>query len=143
MPKNKKMGRAIREAREQNALTQEDLAKRMNVSQGTVSNWERGHEPDKQTQAKLKSILGQNLFGARPRDSVDTSIVSEWLSKARQDADLTVPQLAEKSRLSVPTIYNIEAGRAQNPRQRTIELLEKAVGKKFEAEFQKSIKEAS
>ena len=61
MPKNKKMGRAIREAREQNALTQEDLAKRMNVSQGTVSNWERGHEPDKQTQAKLKSILGQTV----------------------------------------------------------------------------------
>ena len=56
---------------------------------------------------------------------------------------MTAAQLAEKSGLSVPTIYNIEAGKAQNPRPRTIRLLEKAVGKKFEAEFQKSLKEAS
>ena len=35
---------AIREAREAHAWTQSELAKRMTVSQGTVSFWERGIE---------------------------------------------------------------------------------------------------
>ena len=56
---------------------------------------------------------------------------------------MTAAQLAEKARVSVPTIYNIEAGRAQNPRRRTIELLEKAVGKNFEREFEEEVRKAS
>jgi len=56
---------------------------------------------------------------------------------------MTAAQLAEKSGLSVPTIYNIEAGRAENPRRRTIERLEKALGKKFEKEFEDEVRQAS
>ena len=38
----KKIGKAIRDARNQNALTQEELAKKLNVSTGLVSQWETG-----------------------------------------------------------------------------------------------------
>ena len=56
---------------------------------------------------------------------------------------MTRAQLAEKSGLSVLTIYNIEKGKAENPRRRTIERLEKAFGKAFEKEFEDEVRQAS
>jgi len=143
--KSEAIGRAIREARKQNALSQEELAEKLKVSQGSISNWERGEqEPDEDTKARLQSVLGANFLSVGQReDAGGPSIVSAWLSKARQEADLTVAQVAQKSGLSAPTIYSIEAGKAQNPRQRTMALLEKALGRKFDPEFQASVKEAS
>jgi transcriptional regulator with XRE-family HTH domain len=51
--------------------------------------------------------------------------------------------LAEGAGLSVPTIYWIEAGKAENPRPRTIERLEKALGKKLDKEFEEEVQESS
>jgi transcriptional regulator with XRE-family HTH domain len=140
----KQVGNAIREARKQNALTQEELAKKIGVVQGTLSLWENGkHEPDEDSKAKLRTVLGTNFLGSGSEDADASSVLAEWLSRVRQEKNMTVAQVAERAGLSVPTIYGIEAGKSQNPRQRTVRLLEKAVGKKFEAEFQKSLKEAS
>lgn len=139
------VGDAIRAARKQNALTQKELADKLGLTQATVSNWETGKlEPDSTAQQKLKSILGDGIFsdGARAVAG-EASVLAAWLSKVRQEKGLTVAQLAEKSNLSLPTIYNIEAGRAQNPRPRTIERLEKALSKKLESEFQDEVKRAS
>lgn len=89
------------------------------------------------------SILGTD-FSVGGEGNLDaSSVLSAWLSKARQNRAMTVAQLAERSGLSIPTIYNIEAGKAENPRERTIRSLEKALGKEFEAEFQASLKRAS
>ena len=139
----RKIGKAIREARKQNALTQQELAKKIGVAQGTLSLWENGrHEPDEELKAKLQKVLGANFLSSNRDESESSSILSEWLSRVRQEKNMTVAELAEKSGVAVPTIYYIEAGRAQNPRQRTISLLEKAVHKKFESEFLKTLKEA-
>jgi transcriptional regulator with XRE-family HTH domain len=139
------VGKVIRAARKQNALSQKELAAKLNLGQATISNWEnRKVEPDDAQKGKLQSILGADLFSQELSGQPDeSSVLAAWLSKARQGAHLTVAQLAERARLSLPTIYNIEAGRAQNPRRRTIELLEKAVGKKFEREFQEEVRRAS
>lgn len=139
------IGDVIRAARKQNALTQKELAARLGVTQATISNWEVGKaEPDETQKEKLQSIFGAEVFSEKPTaQPEESSVLAAWLSKARQEAHLTVAQLAERSRLSLPTIYNIEAGRAQNPRSRTIELLEKAVGKQFEQEFQEEVRKAS
>ena len=139
------VGEAIRVARKKNALRQTELAEKLGVSQGTICNWELGKgEPDFPAKQKLKSILGTDLFtGEKSGSSDETSVLAAWLSKARQEAGMTVAQLAEKSRLSIPTIYGIEAGRAENPRRRTINLHESALGKKFEAEFQEELRESS
>jgi transcriptional regulator with XRE-family HTH domain len=139
-----KFGKAIRDARNDNALTQRDLAAKLGVGRTKVFNWETGkREPDEKEKAKLQSILGANFLVAGRDDANASSVLSEWLSRVRQEKKMTVAELAEESGLSAQTIYDIEAGKAQNPRQRTIRLLEKAVGKKFEDEFQKSLKEAS
>ena len=145
MPTKNNIGEAIRNARKKNALSQTELAEKMNVAQGTISNWEVGKgEPDSSAKQKLKSILGANLFtGEMSGLSDETSVLAAWLSKARQEAGMTIAQVAEKSGLSLPSIYNIEGGRAQNPRRRTIELLEKALGKKFGAEFEEEVRKAS
>ncbi len=139
------IGDVIRAARKQNALSQKELAAKLEVTQGTISNWEVGKvEPDEAQKEKLQSVLGADIFSQKTTGQAEeSSVLAAWLSKARQEAHLTVTQLAEQSRLSLPTIYNIEAGRAPNPRRRTIELLEKAVGKKFEQEFQEEVKKAS
>jgi transcriptional regulator with XRE-family HTH domain len=140
-----KIGDLIRAARKQNALSQKELASKLEVTQGTISNWEIGKaEPDEEQKEKLQSVLGADIFSLKQTGQAEeSSVLAAWLSKARQEAGLTVGQLAEKSRLSLPTVYNIEAGRAQNPRRRTIDLLEKAVGKKFEQEFQEEVRKAS
>jgi len=136
---------AIRLARKQNALSQAELAGKVGATQATISNWETGkQEPDPTTLKKLQEILGADFFTEGKAGQSDaSSVLAEWLSKTRQQAAMTVAQLAKKSGLSVPTIYNIEAGRAENPRRRTIERLEKAVGKTFEKEFEDELRQAS
>src|ERR1039457_897985 len=136
------IGEIIRAARKNDALSQSDLAKKLDVTQATVSNWEIGKSgPDKIEKERLQSILGADIFLQEPVGQVsEHSAFAAWLQKARQEADLTVAELAVKSELSQPLIYNIENGRAQNPRLRTIERLEKALGKKFGKEFQDEVR---
>jgi transcriptional regulator with XRE-family HTH domain len=118
------IGDAIRVARKQNALTQKELASKLNITQATISNWEIGRgEPDDANKERLQSILGAGTLSQKTTGQQDeSSVLAAWLSRARQEVHMTVAQLAQKARVSVPTIYNIEAGRAQNPRRRTIEL---------------------
>ena len=48
----------IKEMRERAGLKQSELAKELEISQGTLSNWERGiHDPDNQTLAKLAQMF--------------------------------------------------------------------------------------
>jgi transcriptional regulator with XRE-family HTH domain len=51
----KKLGQAIRDARNQNALTQQELADKLSVTQGTIHNWEAGrHDPSEDDMDKLQ-----------------------------------------------------------------------------------------
>jgi transcriptional regulator with XRE-family HTH domain len=51
-----------------------------------------------------------------------------WLYATRTKKGLDPAKLAEISGVSIPQIYNIEAGRSQNPQNRTRERLAKALG---------------
>ncbi len=145
MTAKKTIGEAIRVARQQNALSQKELASKVGVTQATVSFWESGKgEPDETHKEKLQTILGADTLTQKLTGQQDeSSVLAAWLSRARQEAHMTVAQLAEKANLSGQAIYNIEAGRAQNPRRRTIQLLEKSLGKKFEQEFEEEIRKTS
>ena len=49
----------LRQMRERVNLRQEDVARRMNVDQGTVSKWEKGvHIPPRKYHKKLARIYG-------------------------------------------------------------------------------------
>lgn len=134
------LGDRLRIRREANGLSQTDLALKMGVSQGRISQWERGSQPPHEQLEKLDSILGEVLQreATAPQGS---SAVGAWLSKARLKANLTVNELATKAGVSPATIYNLENGRAENPHPRTIKALEEALGNRLESEEQ--VKEAS
>jgi len=87
----------IRMARKQNALSQAELAAKVAVTQGTISNWEVGkQEPEPGILKKLQEVLGADLFTAGKTGPADaTSVLAEWLSKTRQQAAMTAAQLAE------------------------------------------------
>jgi len=53
---------------------------------------------------------------------------------------MSVPELAEKSNVSIPAIYNIESGRISNPREITIKKLESALGNTLSSEAKVEIK---
>jgi len=55
---------------------------------------------------------------------------------------MTPAELAEKSGISIPAVYNIESGRTEFPRQSTLAKLEKALGKKFDPEIAEEVREA-
>jgi len=48
----------VKELREEKALKQVELAQMLEISQGTLSNWERGvHDPDNETLGRLAQIF--------------------------------------------------------------------------------------
>jgi transcriptional regulator with XRE-family HTH domain len=133
--KSENVGSLLRERRLANALNQTELGERLKVSQATVSLWEQGKGAPKSDQLeKLNEILGGLTAASESVTEAESQTpVAAWLSRALVKKDLTVGELAAKADVSVPTVYNILSGRAQNPHPRTISALEKALGDTFES----------
>lgn len=55
-------GKILKEKRHQAGITQEELAKRLNVSRSAISNWEIGRNyPDIHTLVEISTSLGVSL----------------------------------------------------------------------------------
>jgi transcriptional regulator with XRE-family HTH domain len=123
----------IRERRLANGLSQAELAARLSVTQPLISFWEKGKsKPDAEQLGLLEGILG-GITKVEEGAEEAQSPISAWLSRAMATKKLTATELAAKAEVSVPTIYNILSGRAENPHQKTVQSIEKALGQKFEA----------
>lgn len=137
----------MRRARIRNAMSQGDLAEKLGVTQGTISNWETGRSTPKPAQKnEITRVLGE--VAPQGRGGADVappgggpSTFGAWLSRTRNEKRMSVAELAEKSRVSVPAIYNIESGRIANPRAETVQRLEAALGEELSAEAKSEIKE--
>jgi transcriptional regulator with XRE-family HTH domain len=129
------VGEKIRERRLENGLSQTELGERLKVSQALISVWEKGKAVPGSGQLKqLEDILGRltpSQDGASEADS--PTPLSAWLSRTIAKKSLTAGELATKAGLSIATVYNILAGRAENPHSKTITALEKALGGSFES----------
>jgi transcriptional regulator with XRE-family HTH domain len=127
------IGVLIRERRVANGLSQEDLAKRLGISQPTVSMWERGRAtPDPQQMSVLDNLLS-GITKVEESEEESQTPMSAWLSRAMAKKDLTAPEVARRAGVSIPTIYNLLSGRAENPQARTLAAIERAVDQKFES----------
>lgn len=83
----------IRELRVRAGLSQGELAKKVGVSQMTVSNWEnKKNVPSAEQEAALKKVLG---LGGAEDESPNASPIAAWVIKSRMARDLSVPELAE------------------------------------------------
>jgi len=69
------------------------------------------------------------------------NVFGAWLRKQRNDAQMSVAELAGAAGLSQMAIYNIESGRIANPQAETRLRLEKALNKKTPDDVTKEAKE--
>jgi transcriptional regulator with XRE-family HTH domain len=125
----------VGERRRTNALTEDELAKRLQVSRGVISHWETGRAtPNNDQLTRLNEILGGlGLVSDAVGEAESQTPVATWLSRSLAKKDLTAGELAVKAGVSVQTVSNILSSRAQNPHPRTIAALEKALGDDFES----------
>jgi transcriptional regulator with XRE-family HTH domain len=136
----------LKRLRIRNAMTQKELAEKMEVAQGTISNWEIGKSvPSKRQKEDLKNILGISTTTNKNNSDdegsqVGSTSIGSWLNKERLTKKMTVPELAEDAKISAAAIYSIESGRSENPRQETINKLEKALKSKLPQETMDSVR---
>ena len=81
-------GELLRSARIRNAYSQDELAKRLKVSQGTISNWEKDKScPDKEQLDQLSKLLGIKERKSEKSNGVDIQIgpspLGAWLNRTR------------------------------------------------------------
>lgn len=77
-----KIGRFIAELRKENSLTQKELAEKLNVSDRTVGNWERGRNlPDPSLFVPLCSILDITLTELFNGERIETEHIIEKTDK--------------------------------------------------------------
>jgi transcriptional regulator with XRE-family HTH domain len=133
------LGRRIRRAREREGLTQQALADKVGVTQGSIASWEAGKPPKKANMSGLQEVLGplsmkkaSKSSGAQDEKAPTTpdseiSSFGIWLRAQRSEQSLSVPELAKSADVSAPAIYNIESGKIQNPQAATRDRLAKAL----------------
>jgi transcriptional regulator with XRE-family HTH domain len=121
-------------------LSQGELASKINVTQGTISNWENGKgAPDASQVTQLRTILGP----PEDDDSMQPSPLAIWLTKGRVEKNWSVPELAHHSGLTPAAIYRIESGVTRNLRKKTRQNLEKALGTKVSQEAIQELEQES
>jgi len=104
----------IRSIRNQFGLSRAEFAEEIGVTQAAIYQWERGGGPRQDNQRRVEDWL------SKQEGETAVSSFGMWLREQRTKADLSVPQLAQLSQVTPPTIYNIENGRIQNPQDSTI-----------------------
>lgn len=110
----------IKQARISAGYTQEEFAKKLEVSQALVSQWESGRaRPSESNTEKIERVLGALSKAEYFRGSP----FGEWLKKSRLSKNLSVQELAKGADVSPLTIYLIEKGTVTRPQKATIDAI--------------------
>jgi transcriptional regulator with XRE-family HTH domain len=142
-------GRLLRQFREENDFNQETLARRLNVTQPTISNWESGKSWPNEREIQIIvrklgiSVKRSDGEGLPDLSKDNASQFGNWLRRARADKGWTQKELADRAGISSQTISLIENGFITSPQKATIKNLEQALGEKAvpEKEKQREIQE--
>ncbi len=114
----------IRTVRKSLGLSQAELGELLGVTQGTVSNWERGKGvPGPEQLATLAELASPG------HDEPEKTSFGDWAGQRRNALGLSRQDLAAKVGISQIQVYNIETGRTANPREKTRVALQKVLGK--------------
>jgi transcriptional regulator with XRE-family HTH domain len=119
----------IRARRTALGLSQGSLAESVGVTQGTISNWESGRSAPSEEQVALLRDALSAVSASEPDDGAGSSNgrYGDWLSASRIEQGLSRTELAARSGVSAPQIWNIETGATGNPRASTRTKLERSL----------------
>lgn len=113
-------GNEIRAARERAGLSQQELAKRLDVSLRTVGNWERGETVPRNREAKIRDVLADWLDGGAPKVFVShptPAYLDESALRSVSDVEL----LAEIARRFSGRVVSDEEWERQRNREAQLE----------------------
>ena len=109
-------------------LSQAALGDRVGVHQVSISNWETGKfHPTAEEVAALHKLFRAG-GGAIVSETPEASF-GDWVRENRSAQGLSRRELAAKVGIAEAQIYNIEAGRTVNPREKTRKALERVLGR--------------
>lgn len=94
-----KLGRRLKEAREKTHLTQQQVADRLGISNGTLSGYERNYrDPDTDTLSKLAELYGVSVDWLTGRTDKENEVVKESseLSEYRKKAIEEIWKMSEE-----------------------------------------------
>lgn len=81
------LGQILKKWREKSNLTQDDLAKKINVTRQAVSNWETNRAlPDKEILLELHKIYGENFGNEISLDKITSKDIAIYNKKAKRKA---------------------------------------------------------
>ena len=135
-------GKILLDLRRTENMTQEMLGKKLQIAQPIVSQIESG----KQTPSSVQVEAIIDIFGLQPFvDGSSTkleanSLLSNWLRHAMEEKSMTVKDLVERTGLSRTPIDSILNGKDSNPRVRTKEKLQEALGIQIDQDIEAEIK---
>lgn len=127
-------GKKLRHARIRNAMTMAELGEKVGVAAAMIGTWERGKAlPGPRRRQSLRQVLGLGSTTKAPAEEISgdgggSSSVGVWLNRLRNEARVSVSELATRSGVSYQLICGIESGSIANPRQETLEKLQRALG---------------
>jgi transcriptional regulator with XRE-family HTH domain len=140
----KELGSRLRAKRIDASLSQAEVANKLGVSQVLISHWETGRRnPDPNQLDKLTSLLGPLNIDQDSAVSSEVSPFGAWLRSVRAKLELTPAQVAQQAGVSIPTIYNLESGRIDNPQKATIAKITNALGQEPSEETVKATQMAA
>lgn len=104
------IGAKIRQYRKEKGLTQEELAKEINVTKNRISNWEQGiNRPD-------ADIIGNicRVLNVSPSDLLDVHLTDDELS-AHEKKVISAYRTKESLRQAVDILLGVEEDTVQQP----------------------------
>jgi transcriptional regulator with XRE-family HTH domain len=121
-------GHDLQKARIRAGLSQQEVAERLDVTQPTVSNWERGQStPSERYIDQLGEFLDLDRGDPGSDSAGVVSPFGEWIARTRSAKGMTRRELSRAADVSEPQIWNIETGQTRNPRRQTREKLQRAL----------------
>lgn len=120
--------RTLKSIRRRFDLTQEDLARLLDVSPVTVTAWETGKSrPRKNNQARIITLREMDLEEvdeALGREHVPASLDPEWIKRLRGKLGLTQAELAQLVGVSGGSVTSWETGKTEPGRENRKALVE-------------------
>lgn len=104
---------------QQKGVSPSTAAREIGLSNSIITYWKRGASPKSDTAQKIAMYFGVSVDSLFGKDKTENSSMGERIQKAREAANLTQKELADKVDISLSLIEQYESN-ARNPKTDTL-----------------------